>query len=101
MGTDRTNIIQDSTCSTHHPSDCSPDFIYCSSCIIHRVTGTETNALNFGQILHDRNKLQLYHKKNSTCEGQAAPPGINVRRRPLTQAEKTPEPLPHPYTGAL
>jgi len=35
-------------------------------------------------------------------QGASAPPpswGINVRR-PLTQVEKIPEPLPHPYTGA-
>ena len=47
-------IIQDSTCSTHHPSDCCPNFIYCSRCIIHRVTGIEKNALNFGHILHEK-----------------------------------------------
>ena len=40
-------IIQDSTCSTHHPSDCCPNFIYCSSCIIHRVTGIEKKCTKF------------------------------------------------------
>ena len=40
--------------------------------------------------------------KNSTCKGQAAARALHVRRRGLlTQAEKIPKPLPHPYTRAL
>ena len=63
-------IIQDSTCSTHHPLDCCPNFIYCSRCIIHRVTGIEKNALNFGHILHEKN--ELYHKISK--------PDYNIRK---------------------
>ena len=37
-------------------------------------------------------------KKNSACGGRN--PWALYKRRPHTQAEKTPEPLPHPYTGA-
>jgi len=41
----------------------------------------------------------LHKKKKLDLRGASRPLGINVRR-PLTQVEKTPEPLPHPYTGA-
>ena len=41
-------------------------------------------------------------KKNLTCGGQDRPHGIVLRGRMTfsQQAKKTPEPLPHPYTGA-
>jgi hypothetical protein len=53
------------------------------------------NATNVAGCYLQNQKI----KKKSTCAGQA-PPSITIRRRPLTQAEKTPEPLPHPYTRA-
>jgi len=38
-------------------------------------------------------------KKKLGLRGEENPRAL-YKRRPLTQAEKTPEPLPHPYTGA-
>jgi len=40
-------------------------------------------------------------KKNSTCEGQAAPRALHVRRGLLTQAEKIPKPPPPPLHRPL
>ena len=42
----------------------------------------------------------IYEKKNSTCRDKTTPGIVVIEEDILTQTEKTPEPLPHPDTGA-